>query len=525
MPQQPRDADEEMFLHAELQRNLDYIRNRVGSSKDLVVREFRIGTTQHKAAIVYIDNMVDKKMIGDLILRSLMVDPFLENAGEPGANPDQNRTLMNFIKENALAVGEIDIAKDWNLLFLSVMSGDTAILLDGCSEAIVSSTRGAQYRAVEEPSTQVLIRGPKDGFTESIATNVSLIRRRIKSPNLWLDSVRVGTETKTDVAILYLKGTANDDTVREIKKRLSSIDIDGVLDSGVIEELIEDEPFSVFPTILNTERPDSVAGSLLEGRVAIVMDGTPFALIAPATFTMYFQSSGDYYHSYQFGIFIRCLRLVSFLISLFGPSIYVAAISYHQEMIPTSLLISLAAQREGVPFPAFVEAFLMEGSFEILREAGVRMPRAIGQAVSIVGALVLGQAAVQAGIVSSAMVIVVSLTGIASFATPAFDLGISARLLRFTIMILAGLFGFFGITLCAIAIVAHLCGLRSFGVPYMTPFAPFHLSDQKDALLRFPVWTFKKRPSLVGRRNLVRQRGGRPPSPKPQAGKDGADES
>ncbi len=252
---------------------------------------------------------------------------------------------------------------------------------------------------------------------------------------------------------------------------------------------------------------------MLEGRVAILVDGSPFVLIAPTVFMQFFQSPSDYTHRFDIGNFLRILRYIAFFISLIAPSVYIAAITFHQEMIPTTLLISLAASREGVPFPAFIEALLMETSFEVLREAGIRMPRAVGQAVSIVGALVLGQAAVQAGIVSPAMVIIVAITGIASLSTPSYDMAISARILRFVLMILAASFGFYGITLGLIIMIAHLNSLRSFGIPYLAPFSPFIPADQKDALFRFPLWSLLTRPRLISQKN--NRRAGRYQQPSP----------
>ncbi len=276
------------------------------------------------------------------------------------------------------------------------------------------------------------------------------------------------------------------------------------MESENIEELIQDETNTAFPTLLNTERPDMTAANLLEGRIAIFVDGTPFVLIAPVTFFTFFQTSEDYYQRFEVATAIRFLRYIAFIISLFGPSIYIAAITFHQEMIPTALLLSLASQREAVPFPAFIEALIMEFTFEILREAGVRMPRAIGQAVSIVGALVLGQAAVEAGIVSSAMVIVVALTGICSFTMPMFNMAFSIRLLRFIMMASAAVLGFYGIALLSLMIIGHLCGLRSFGVPYMTPFAPFVSDDQKDTLFRLPLNMFYSRPEFTSQKGSTR---------------------
>ena len=274
-----------------------------------------------------------------------------------------------------MTIREVNVVTSWNELIMSVLSGDTVILINGWAQGISGSTRGGEFRAITEPSSQVVIRGPKDGFTESIGTNISLVRRRIKSPNLWLEHMKIGAVTQTDIGIMYIKGIVNDKLVEEVKDRLQAIEIDAILESGYIEQLIQDETFTPFPTMLNTERPDSVAGNLLEGRVAIFVDGTPFVLVAPTTFFLYFQSAEDYYQRFDIGLAIRLLRYLAFFISLLGPSIYIAAITFHQEMIPTPLLISLAAQRDGVPFPTFVEAVMMEITFEILREAGVRMPR------------------------------------------------------------------------------------------------------------------------------------------------------
>ena len=499
-------------LYSDLNTNLDKIKSELGNSPDLIIRHFELGSFQVEAAAVFVDTLTDNKLVDEFIMRSLMIN----TAQESHKNIASDKSIFDFIKDNAMTIREVKVVTSWNELIMSVLSGNTVILIDGWTQGISGSTRGGEFRAITEPSSQVVIRGPKDGFTESIGTNISLVRRRIKSPNLWLEHMKIGAVTQTDIGIMYIKGIVNDKLVEEVKDRLQAIEIDAILESGYIEELIQDETFTPFPTLFNTERPDSVAGNLLEGRVAIFVDGTPFVLVAPTTFFLFFQSAEDYYQRFDIGLAIRLLRYLAFFISLLGPSIYIAAITFHQEMIPTPLLISLAAQRDGVPFPAFVEAFLMEITFEILREAGVRMPRAIGQAVSIVGALVLGQAAVQAGIISAAMVIVVAITAIASFAVPAFNLAISVRLLRFLIMGFAATTGFYGIAIIMIMIIAHLCSLRSFGVPYMAPFAPFILSDQDDAILHFPLWARLTRPHILGKKNNKRMKNHLKPTPGPE---------
>ncbi|MDP4158068.1 MAG: spore germination protein, partial [Bacillota bacterium] len=308
-----------------------------------------------------------------------------------------------------------------------------------------------------------------------------------------------------------------DKVVKEVHHRLDKIDIGGVLESGYIEELIQDDTFTPFPTIFNSERPDVVAACLLEGRVAILVDGTPFVLVVPSLFIQNFQVPEDYYQRADISSLLRLLRVICFLIALLGPSFYIAVTTYHQEMLPTSLLISLAAQREGVPFPAFVEAVMMEVAFEILREAGIRMPRAVGQAVSIVGALVLGQAAVEAGIVSASMVIVVSLTAIANFVFPAYNMAISIRMLRFGMMLLAASFGLYGITVGILALLLHLNSLRSFGIPYMAPMSPLIPDDLKDTVIRFPQWALFSRPRLISQKNINRQAS--PSASRPEPGK------
>ena len=277
------------------------------------------------------------------------------------------------------------------------------------------------------------------------------------------------------------------------------------MESANIEEFIQDSQLTVFPTVFNTERPDTVAAGLLEGRIAILVDGTPFVLMVPALFTEFFQSSEDYYQRTVMASLIRLLRFVAFGVSVLVPALYISLITFHHEIIPPALLISLAAQREGVPFPAFVEAIIMEITFEILREAGLRMPRAIGSAMSIVGAFVIGTAAVEAGFISAAMVIVVSITAISSFVSPSYDIAIAGRILRFIFMALAASFGLYGILIGFIALVLHVCSLSSFGVPYMTPLAPLNLTGLKDSIVRFPIWILLTRPPYISK-NRVRQR-------------------
>ncbi|AGT31954.1 spore germination protein KA [Geobacillus genomosp. 3] len=510
VPQEP--------LSPELAVNIDIIRRATGESCDVVIRRFSLGQeTQMKAAIVFVDGLVDEKNVYEFLLMPLLTASF------PLALEEKGR--FQWIEKKLAAVGGVKHVAEWKQLFFDLFSGATVMLIDGVPFAISASTKGGQYRSIEEPQTQIAIRGPREGFTESLRTNTAMIRRRIKNPNLWLETMQIGTVTQTDVAIMYVKGIANDEIIEEVKTRLRRIDIDSVLESGYIEQLIEDQTFTTFPTTYHTERPDIVAANLLEGRVAIFVEGTPFVLVAPALFIQFFQAVEDYYARFDIATALRFLRVLIFFISLVAPAIYIAATTFHQEMIPTQLAIAIAAQREAVPFPAFVEALMMEVTFEVLREAGVRLPRAVGQAVSIVGALVIGQASVEAGFVSSAMVIVVSITAIASFATPSFAIAISARLIRFGLMFLAAMFGFYGIMMGILVMTIHLCSLRSFGVPYMSPLAPFTPSNIGDTLFRVPTWMFRERPRLINQKNIVRQSGDQKPQPPAPSRQEKGDES
>ena len=399
-----------------------------------------------------------------------------------------------------------------------MLNGSIAIAIKSCSFFITIEMGNTQYRQVSEPTSQTVIRGPKDSFVESLSTNQSLIRRRIRNKNLYFEEFIIGNETQTKINIVYVKGIANEEIIEEIRTRLNKINVSAIFESANIEELIADKTLTVFPLALNTERPDTVAGNVMEGKIGIIVDGTPFVLLVPAVFTDFFVSSEDYYHNFFVSSFIRILRYVSFMIVLIIPGAYVGLLTYDQEMIPTNLLISIIAQREGVPFPAVVEVFIMEFTFEILREAGIRMPRAVGQTVSIVGALVVGQAAAQAGLISNIMIIIVAITATANFVAPVYSLATATRMLRFVIIIISAFFGLYGVLLGLIVMVAHLASLRSFGVPYLSPVAPFNLKDQKDELIIFPYWSMNRRPSYLRSPHPKKQNKTVSPSPPDQMG-------
>jgi spore germination protein KA len=465
--------------------------------------------------VVHIDGMVDTALVSEAIIKPIGVTSEL-------LEPERlsSAQVQDMLKNRLILLSDVKQVSDIADLFHSIAGGKCGIILDGSSVAFVCDVRGFEKRSVEEPMSEVVIRGPREGFSEVLRINTSLLRRRIKDPSFWIEEFTVGRVSRTQVAIAYIKGIANDKVVQEARDRITRIDIDSIQESGQLEEYLEDAPFSPFPTILRTERPDRVTGALFEGRIAILTDGTPFVLIAPVTFLLFLTSPEDYYERFFIASAVRLLRYASFFIALLLPALYVAVTTFHQEMLPTPLVLAIAAQREGVPFPAIFEALLMELSFEILREAAVRLPKIYGPAISIVGVLILGEAAVRAGLVSSAMIIVVALTAIASFVTPIFSLSIAVRLLRFPIILLAGTLGLFGVVFGFSVVAIHLSSLRSFGVPFLEPIAPVVASDLKDTLIRLPWWAMDTRPEFTGKSDLRRQsRGLMPRAPKPQENK------
>lgn len=473
------------------------LKGEFGHTPSFILRHFRRGSTgRREAVIAYIDGLADKETINQHILKSTLLESALDGAGiskERGGG----RGRLEAVLEHWITVGEAKVVESWEEAIDGIVAGATAIFIDGAAGCILAATPGWERRGVAEPTSESVVRGPREGFTETIRTNESLLFRRIKNPRLRFERFTLGRVTKTTVTVAYVHGIADDELVQEVFRRIERIDIDGVVESGYIEEYIEDSPWSPFPQTLRTERPDVVAANLLEGRVAVLTDGTPFVLVLPVVFTQLLTSPEDYYERFLPGTFIRILRYGSFFMALILPSVYIAVTTFHQELLPTRLILTIAGARQGVPFPALVEAFLLEILFEVLREAGVRLPRIVGSAVSIVGALVVGEAAVSAGLVSSAMVIIVAMTAISSFATPVFSFALGARMLRFAFMLAAATMGLFGVQTAALLLLLHLVSLRSFGIPYLAPVAPLHFSDFKDVLVRAPHWAMVRRPASL----------------------------
>lgn len=473
-----------------LTKNLKNIKYALNESTDLIEKEFVFGAkNEFKGIVFYIDGLSEVGIINDTVLRQFSMVKIKKEHSSPSA-------LIKLVKDKILASSEVAIIKNMSEVVMSCLKGDAAIFIDNCNQAIVFNAKGGERRTITEPQSESVVRGPREGFTESFRTNTAMIRRKIRNGNLKIEQMTVGKKTNTAVCIVYLSGVADNKIVDKVRDRISALKVESILESGYIEQFIEDSPFSPFPTIDYTEKPDVVAAKILEGRVAIVIDGTPFVLTVPMLFIESFQTAEDYYNRPLYSSFIRLFRFAAYFFTVFAPAIYIALTNFHQELIPTTLLVSIIKAKEGTPFPTFIETLIMVFAFEFLREAGIRLPRSVGQAISIVGALVMGDAAVSAGIVGAPIVIVVAFTAVCGFLIPTQNN--SSSMLRIAMMILAAFLGWYGISMGFLALITYLASLESFGVAYFDTFSSKY--NIKDTFIRFPLWANLRRPtSLAGR--------------------------
>ncbi|WP_240422046.1 spore germination protein [Paenibacillus periandrae] len=479
-------------IEAGLSDNLDdneaWLKQLFANCSDLVVRKVHLFDSI-PCMLVFFRELVDTQQLDNNLLKSLLTSKVHDL--------DTSTQFIEQMKSELLSIALTTIINTKKETVKQIIRGQIVLLVQSSNQTLSISMNEKLHRELQEPSMETVIRGPKVGFIENIDINMALIRQQIRTPQLKMEQMLVGEISQTEVILVYIGNLAAPKVIVEMRKRISQINMDTVLESGYIEEMIRDAPYSLFPVIQMTERPDSVSAALLEGKVAILVDGTPMALIAPVTFWHAFQTVEDYYQSFITATFLRWLRYLFAFISLILPSMFIAVATFHSEMIPTSLTLSIAAAREPVPFPTLMEILMMEIAFEAIREAGIRLPKQVGQTISIVGVLVIGQAAVQAGIVSAPIVIVVSLTGIASFLIPSNNMSQAIRILRFPFMLSASIFGLYGIGVSMIALLIHLVNLRSFGVYYMTPLAPFQATGLWDILGRAPWWVLHKRQNRI----------------------------
>lgn len=467
-------------LSPSLATNEQTLRTLFALSFDLVFRPLDT-PEQPPMLLVFVDGLIDYKRMEEAIL------PYL--ASHRHAQADPLTGFEEIVGPPACPAAQVVSARTVGQLARGILNSQVAVLSEGETSAVLMNMVGFSTRGIQEPTGETVVRGPREGFVENLRTNTSMLRRRLKTYRLKMEPMTIGEGSQTEVVIAYVEGVANEAVLRELRQRLQTIRMDAVTDSLFLEECLEDNPYSPFPQIQNTERPDVVTMALLEGRVSVLVDGSPQALVIPMTLWYGMQTAQDYYERWIFVSAIRLLRLSLLFLSVALTPFYVAVVTFHPQLLPIALLLSVAAAREPNPFPTLTEAFLMEFIFEGLREAGIRLPQNIGAAVSIVGGVVVGQAAIDAGFLTAPLVIVVATSGIASFSIPQYNLGLSFRMLRFAILFAAGTMGLYGFSVGMLAIFIHLVHLRSFGVPYLSPVAPDSgLADLRDILVRAPRW-------------------------------------
>lgn len=487
-------------IQKDLEKNIHYIEKRFDQCADAVMRRLWIGEKKLAIYVIYMDSMYDRDFVDGVVLKNLLFDAVQlpkEQAGQT-------------IFEKYLATADVKEVGQLDAMITEVLKGNTAILVDQMASAIIISSKELPGRGVSEAETEVSVRGSKESFSESFRVNTVLIRRRIRDTRLKSRQMTIGVRSKTDVALMYMEDLVKPALLEDIQERLSHFKIDAILDGSYLEALTEDEPFSPFPQYQTTERPDKAASALLEGRMVVVTDNSPTVLILPATFDCFFQASDDYYERWDAANFVRILRYIAALTAVLLPGGYIALAGFHPEALPLSLALSFSASREGVPFTLPMEVIVMELAFELLREAGIRLPGPMGSTLGIVGGLIIGQAAVDAHIVSPVVVILVALTALSAFTIPN-DLFASAfRMIKFYFIVAASLGGFVGLTAALLTVMIHLSDLKSFGVPYMMPFVSAEMAPAnkwQDHILRRPLGQMYDRPyfTRAGHRRRLRK--------------------
>jgi spore germination protein KA len=496
------EKEQETEISSCLYDNLQYMKDvySIPTNGDIIIREFKFAYKDKAvdAFIIFFDGMVDRSIVNTNILNPLML---LSNLDIKEAE----NNVEDFVKNRLVAHNQLVITGKYADVIKEVNFGGVGLFVEGMPHAATADVKGWVNRGVNRPLNEEVIRGPQEGFTEILRFNTALIRKSMKDEDLIAENITIGRRSKTPCSLLYVKDIANNSLVGEVRRRLKSIKVDYLLDSGELEQLIEDSSFLPAPLILATERPDRVATFLAEGRVAVIVHGSPYVLVMPIVHVDLIKSAEDVYIRYPYATLLRIIRIIGVILALLLPGLYVAITNFHHEMIPTDLIFAITASRERVPFPSIVEILIMEVSFELIREAGIRIPGTIGFTLGIIGALILGQAAVAANIVSPILIIIVAVTGIGSFAIPDFSLGYAFRALRFVFIFLGALSGFLGITTGVFIVGLAFCAAKSFGVPYMAPFGPRTSGGMQDEFMRAPMWKQEKRADYVNPKDLWRQ--------------------
>lgn len=497
----PKEKPEEKLELEGVPLTSENIKNQIGGSDDVIIHPILVnGDKGLPVTLVFIDGIIDSKSLDDDVLKPLLQEGML-------SKPKSEKEIIEKIVNGAIYHNAATIRCKIDECIEDIINCSAALIFDKEQKAVTFKIKSFEKRAVTEPSSENVFKGSKEGFIESLRVNTSLVRRKIKTQNLRIKETIVGVQTVTDVAVVYIEGLTNKHIVDEVIKRINSIDRDGVLLAGDIEEYIIDNKHNAFPQLLYTERSDRFCRNILDGRVGILIDGMPVAYIVPATINMFLRAPEDDANNFIIASFIRLIRYGSYLGTLLIPGLYIAITTFHQEMIPTNLALSIIKSKVGVPFPAFAEVAFMLIAFELLMEAGLRLPKTVGQSVSIVGAVVVGQAAVAAKLLSPAVIVVIAVTGIAGFTIPNQDFSVSIRLWRMMLVIFSIVGGLFGVVMGLLLMGYRLAQMENFGVPYLAPFVGTEGKWLlKDTIIRPPLPTMKSRPGELKTKNKRRQK-------------------
>lgn len=483
-----------MLIHNKIEDIFNYIKEINGNSPDITTRIIKV--KNKRVGYIFFQSVSSDDKISDFLVKSLDY-----------SNKLHNQSLFNSlfgILQNSIANSNMKVIKSYEDITFYLASGFTIVVIDNETRVICLETKATLDRGVCEASTETVIRGPKDSFTENNMTNIGLIRKRIKDNNLWFEELEIGTRTKTKVNIAYLKDVVKEDKINKIKKRLRDINIDGIIDSGYLKGYLNGNKTYFFPKIQSTERPDMACISLLDGKIVILVENSPFVLILPSVFVDFLHATEDNYQLPFNATISRILRFLSFILTIITPAAYIAMMTYDIKLIPSQLLISLASQRQGVPFPTVVEVFVLLTTFEILRESDLRSPTKMGASVSIVGALVLGDAAVSAGIVSPIAVIIVAVTSISGLVFSDIDMVNSIRVWRIIFLLFATTLGLIGIVVASIILITRLASMETLDTPYLAPLSPFNLKEQKYALFKSSRSKILNRPRFLHPKDIKR---------------------
>ena len=476
-----------MLISRSVVENIAQVKSVFRDSGDIVMRDFSIGKHGARIFMVYMDNLVNGASVEDSIMTNLMCR--YDAAVQAG--------MLDMIMTEAIAVGETGKMESLQEAYDAILTGDTVLFMEGNDFALRIATKGFPSRGVNQAETEVVVQGPKDSFNEVMATNIVLIRRRIRDTHLKLKRKRAGERTKTDIALMYMEDLVQPHLLQEVERQLDCMNVDAIYDSGYMEQLMEERWMSPYPQLQMTERPDKASAALLEGRIVLVVDNTPFVILLPVTLNVFFQAAEDYYDRWGMMSLVRALRYLAAFAAVTLPGLYIAFSVYHPQLLPTALALKIALTRQAIPFSVVGEVILMEIAFELLREAGIRLPSPVSSTIGIVGGIIIGSAAIEAGLVSPSVVIVSALTGICTFVIPNVSFVSGLRLSKYVVILMSSVLGLFGFWLAMLLLITHLAGLTSYGIPFLYPFCSSSVNDDmdwEDSIFRLPLIKMKRRP-------------------------------